>query len=309
MDRPWVEGHDLEEYRVPLTGVPLTGVPLTGVRMTGAPMAGRLSFRAIGDVTGRGRTPLVLLHGFTQTSASWAPVLEALRGRFPVVLPDAPGHGGSSGVRADLWQTADLLAQAVPNRATWVGYSMGGRTALHLALTHPGQVERLVLISTSAGIDDPARRAARRTADEALATRIENEGTERFLTWWLAQPLFATLAAGDAGLEDRVNNPPAGLASSLRLAGAGAQEPLWPRLGQLGEAGIPVLLIVGELDHAYRAHAERMADLIGPLASTEVVAAAGHACHLERPGEVAAAIANFYESSPTGGSEGQADGE
>jgi 2-succinyl-6-hydroxy-2,4-cyclohexadiene-1-carboxylate synthase len=272
-------------------------------------MPGGLSFRAIGEMTDPGRTPLVLLHGFTQTGASWAPVLEALPGRFPVVLPDAPGHGGSSGVRADLWQTADLLAEAVPNRATWVGYSMGGRMALHFALTHPGQVERLVLISSSAGIDDPARRAARRSADEALATRIEDEGTERFLTWWLAQPLFATLAAGDAGLEDRVNNPPTGLASSLRLAGAGAQEPLWPRLGELGEAGMPVLLIAGELDRDYRAHAERMAALIGPLASIEVVAGAGHACHFERPREVAAAIANFCESPPTGRSERQADGE
>ncbi len=275
---------------------------------------GRLAFRSIGDVpigdvTGPGRTPLVLLHGFTQTGASWAPVLEALRGRFPVVVPDAPGHGGSSAVRADLWQMADMLAETVPMRAAWVGYSMGGRTALHFALAHPGQVDRLVLISTSAGIDDAAKRAARRTADEGLAKRIENEGTERFLAWWLAQPLFATLPTGDAGLEDRVTNTPAGLASSLRLAGAGAQQPLWPRLGELGDAGMPVLLISGELDRDYRAHAERMADLIGPSASTEVVPNAGHACHLERPTEVAAAIANFCQRAPAGGSERQADGE
>jgi 2-succinyl-6-hydroxy-2,4-cyclohexadiene-1-carboxylate synthase len=237
----------------------------------------------------------VLLHGFTQTGASWAPVVEALHGRFPIVLPDAPGHGGSSGVRADLWQTADLLAEAVTVPAAWVGYSMGGRTALHLALAHPEKVAALVLVSTSAGIDDDAKRAARRAADEALAHRVESEGTERFLAWWLAQPLFATLPQHSAGLEDRLTNTPEGLAASLRLAGAGAQGSLWPRLGELGLCGIPVLLLAGELDRVYRTHAERMATLIGPTARIGTVPGAGHACHLERPHEVAATIASFCE--------------
>ncbi len=150
--------------------------------------------RSAGDPASPGRDHLVLLHGFTQTAASWGPVVDALQGPFSVFLPDAPGHGGSGAVRADLWATAELLAEAVPVTATWVGYSMGGRTALHFALAHPGRVQRLVLISTSAGIEDPGQRAARRAADEALADRIEQEGTDRFLEWWLAQPLFASLS-------------------------------------------------------------------------------------------------------------------
>ena len=58
-----------------------------------------------------------------------------------------------------------------------------------------------------------------------LAERIEQEGTEPFLASWLSQPLFATLPPERAGLEERLANTPAGLASSLRLSGAGAQEP------------------------------------------------------------------------------------
>ncbi len=125
---------------------------------------GQLSARYAGHASGPGLTPLVFLHGFTQTGASWGPVLEALDGHFPIILPDAPGHGGSSAVRADLWQTADLLAGltsssgTAPGLAAWAGYSMGGRTALHFALAHPEQVASLVLISTSAGIDDAAKR-------------------------------------------------------------------------------------------------------------------------------------------------------
>ena len=297
-DRPSEEGHDQAQYRAPGAGTPENLARGAGLEPGGPAATGQLSVRSTGDLARPGQERLVLLHGFTQTGASWGPVVDALQGRFSLVLPDAPGHGGSSGVRADLWRTADLLAEAIPSAATWVGYSMGGRTALHFALAHPERVLRLVLISTSAGIDDPGQRAARRAADEALAERIEREGTERFIEWWLAQPLFASLPRQDAGLDDRLTNTPAGLASSLRWAGAAAQEPLWHRLSELGQRGLPVLLMAGELDRGYCDHAERMAALIGPTARFEVVRGAGHACHLERPSEVAAAITRFSQGPP-----------
>jgi 2-succinyl-6-hydroxy-2,4-cyclohexadiene-1-carboxylate synthase len=313
-----VVGHDQAQYPLrplPSPTGPALGVPLQpgqvqpgqlkpGQLKPGQLKPGQLSARYAGHASGPGLTPLVLLHGFTQTGASWGPVLEALDGHFPIILPDAPGHGGSSAVRADLWQTADLLAGltsssgTAPGLAAWAGYSMGGRTALHFAIAHPEQMASLVLISTSAGIDEAAKRAERQTSDEALARRIEREGTEEFLDWWLAQPLFATLAHDDAGLADRLTNTPAGLASSLRLAGAGAQQPLWDRLGEIGERGLPVLLLAGELDHDYTRHAERMAALIGPTAHVEVVRGAGHACYLERPAQVAMAISRFCQLAP-----------
>jgi 2-succinyl-6-hydroxy-2,4-cyclohexadiene-1-carboxylate synthase len=254
-----------------------------------------LSSRLAGTVTAsRSQPPLVLLHGFTQTGRSWSPVVEALEDGLPLVLPDAPGHGGSATVRAGLWRTADLLVQTVGQPAVWAGYSMGGRTALHVALAHPDQVLGLVLVSATAGIEDARGREARVASDEALAARIEQEGTAPFLTWWLAQPLFATLPKAHDGLEDRLANTPAGLASSLRLAGAGRQEPLWERLSELRDRGLPVHLIAGELDQDYRDRAQRMAVAIGPTAALTTVAGAGHACHLERPHEVAAAIAALY---------------
>ncbi|MGH9104555.1 MAG: alpha/beta fold hydrolase [Acidimicrobiales bacterium] len=260
----------------------------------------RLARRLAGQPGQAGRPALVLLHGFTQTSRSWAPLVERLGQRHSLVLPDAPGHGGSASVRADLWATADLLAgtlaELVAGPAGWVGYSMGGRMALHVALAHPDKVGRLVLISTTAGMEGPADRKARRASDEALALRIEEGGREglgEFLGEWLAQPLFATLPASAAGLEARMANTPAGLASSLRLAGTGAQVPLWERLGELGERALPVLVVAGALDTKYCEHARRMASAIGPGAQLLIVEGAGHACHLEKPAQVAAAIADF----------------
>src|SRR4029079_11733995 len=59
----------------------------------------------------RGRGPrVVLVHGFTQTHESWDPVTADLATDHEVVVVDAPGHGGSAGVRTDLWAGADLLA-------------------------------------------------------------------------------------------------------------------------------------------------------------------------------------------------------
>jgi 2-succinyl-6-hydroxy-2,4-cyclohexadiene-1-carboxylate synthase len=296
--RPRQEGHDQAQYpaRQPALPETLAG-PAPGGEEVPAQRQG-LSVLSIGQPAPSGPGPLVFLHGFTQTGASWGPVVDALEVGSRIFLPDAPGHGRSAAVQADLWATADLLAEAIPGEATWVGYSMGGRTALHVALAHPDRVLRLVLISTSAGIEDPGKRAARRAADDELAQRIQREGTERFLAGWLAQPLFATLSPADAGLDDRLTNIPAGLASSLRLAGAGAQGSLWPRLGELGAHRVPVLLIAGELDHDYRHYAARMAQLIGPTACTETIMGAGHACHLERPAEVAAAITRFCAATP-----------
>src|SRR5690606_23536537 len=110
--------------------------------------------------------------------------------------------------------------------ATYVGYSMGGRLALHLALARPDLVRRLVLIGATGGIDDEDDRAARRAADERLAAHLEQVGVATFVDEWLAQPLFAGLSPTAAARDERLANTAEGLASSLRLAGTGTQEPL-----------------------------------------------------------------------------------
>src|SRR6478736_8740059 len=154
----------------------------------------------------RGHGPrVVLVHGFTQTHESWDPVTADLATDHEVVVVDAPGHGGSSGVRADLWAGADLLGD-VGGRATYVGYSMGARLVLHLALGRPELVDRLVLLGGTAGIDAADERAERRLADERLAEELERDGTERFLERWLAQPIFEGLTPAPADLAARRAN-------------------------------------------------------------------------------------------------------
>jgi 2-succinyl-6-hydroxy-2,4-cyclohexadiene-1-carboxylate synthase len=218
---------------------------------------------------------VVLVHGFTQTGASWATIAAGLEGH-EVVAPDQPGHGERSAERADLVTSAELLAPLGP--AAFVGYSMGARIALHLALLHPDAVTALVVLGGTGGIDDDEERAARRAADEVLADRLEDIGTDAFLDEWLAQPLFAALPPDGRGAR---STDASGLAWSLRLSGTGTQQPLWARLGELA---MPVLVVAGARDEKFRALGERLVAAIGANAELAIVSDAGHAAHLEQPG-------------------------
>lgn len=231
-------------------------------------------------------SPFILLHGFTQTLHAWGTFADRLADRRGVLGVDLPGHGGSAGVEVDLVGTAELLAASMPPGIV-VGYSMGGRVALHLALHHPEVVTGLVLLSTTAGIDDADERAARRADDERLADRIESIGVEAFLVEWLAQPLFAGLDPERAGLAARRTNTAAGLASSLRHCGTGTQSPLWNDLDCLT---CPTLVVVGAGDAKFRSLGERLCRSIGARAELAVIADAGHNAPLERPTETAESI-------------------
>jgi len=226
--------------------------------------------------------PIVLLHGFTQTRRCWGSEATELASDHEVIRVDAPGHGRSADVVADL-RTGGLLLGDQGGKATYLGYSMGARFCLDLALSAPELVRGLVLIGGTAGIEDPVERAERRAQDARTAQRIEDEGLPAFLGAWLAQPLFARLPAERSFQEERLENSVAGLQSSLTKAGTGTQEPVWHELHRLE---MPVLVLAGAEDTKFAALAERMAAAIGANATLALIPGAGHAAHLEQPDAV-----------------------
>lgn len=237
---------------------------------------------------------LVLLHGFSHTGASWNPVIAALvqRYRSPicVLAPDIRGHGAASDrLPVCLGAILEDLAGLAPPSFTLVGYSMGGRLALHAALGIAERIERLVLIGASPGLEDPVERRARRAADESLAGEIEQGTIEAFAKRWQAIPV---LAGQPPELQatvrrDRLRNTPEGLARALRGLGTGALPPLW---GRLGELRVPVSLVVGERDRKFSSIAREMVRRL-PSAELRIVPNSGHAVHLEAPGEIARILA------------------
>lgn len=219
----------------------------------------------------------ILVHGFTQTADSWEPVLDALPpsvDALPVEVPEA----------LDFETTAAVIG-ARGGAGRYVGYSMGGRLCLALALERPDLVESLVLVSASPGIADARERDARRNADEQLAHDVERDGLDAFLERWLAQPMFESLPRDAAGIEARRRGSSVErVTHQLRALGQGVQPSYWDRLAGLE---MPVLLVTGAYDRKYRDLAEKMAAAIGANARTVTVPQAGHALHLEQPAALA----------------------
>ncbi len=252
--------------------------------------------------------PIVLLHGFTGSAAGWADLAARLRtgggagGGSEVVALELPGHGGppveswEAAVVAILGALEGLSRAPGSGRVHLVGYSMGARLALALALEAPERLASLALIGGSPGIADAEERAARRAADEALAREIEEGGLAEFVDRWMARPIFATQHSGPSGLvhrrlrlarAERLGGSARGYAAALRTLGQGAQPSYRERLAEIA---LPTLLVAGGLDDKYVELAREMArEMAGrlPAARVEIVPEAGHAVHLEAPDAVA----------------------
>ena len=226
---------------------------------------------------------MLFIPGFMQRGDAWRPVAELLPERYPSRLLDHAEHsfeGRMGEIRAS---SASVL----------VGYSLGGRLALRAALRSPSSFTAVVLVGSTAGIEEGPLRVQRAEADEKLASWMEAMPIEDIVSLWERQPLFAD--QGDALVEQqrpgRLSHDPRSLALLLRTAGQGTLEPVWHELRSLE---VPLLAIAGARDDGYSSAAKRIASL-APNARAAIVENAGHAPQLQRPEEVAASIAAFLD--------------
>ena len=248
--------------------------------------------------------PLVLLHGFTGSGASWADQAEVFARQFRVVTVDLLGHGQTESpdnpARYGMVSAADDLITIFDTleleHVNLLGYSMGGRLSLFTALRFPKRINCLILESASPGLKTAAEREARIAQDEALADRIERAGIVAFSEYWSNLPLFATQPPEirDRLRTQRLSNNPTGLANSLRGMGTGVQPSLWERLGELE---MPTFLICGALDTKFSAINAEMHDLI-PNSSLTVIPDAGHITHVEQPERFRSEVLRFLGKTP-----------
>lgn len=237
------------------------------------------------------------LHGAVGAAADWREVGRAL------------AAGGIASRALDLWRFLDgggvdfgqfaaaLHAEAAGERGNGtgrvlVGYSMGGRLALHALLERDHPWQAAVVISAHPGLEEAGERAARRAHDAAWAAQAFAGDWGRFLENWHAQPVLAGKLPRSADEDRQLALRRQEIARSFIDWSLGAQQPLWDRLGEID---VPVLWIAGEEDAKFRALAERAAAAT-PGSVLALAPGAGHRVPSERPAWLAATIAGFLST-------------
>jgi 2-succinyl-6-hydroxy-2,4-cyclohexadiene-1-carboxylate synthase len=200
---------------------------------------------------------ITCLHGFLGSPHDWDFLREA---GFDIAMPPL---------------------DAIPPRGDiLLGYSLGGRLALH-ALLAGARYDRAIFVSTGLGIEGSEAQAARRALDEAWARRFENEDFDSVIAAWNAQPILA----GPALSRSRQDYD----SRALRQWSSGALSPVASRLHELT---IPTLWIAGARDSKYVAEAKRAASLARG-GRVVIVEDAGHRLPWERPAEFIKIIRGF----------------
>lgn len=225
--------------------------------------------------------PVVCLHGFTGSPDSWRPHAVALGAGGPVHALALPGHGPSSpvadGFDANVAWIAHQIEDAGLAGCHLIGYSLGARAGLGVAVAHPHIAARLTLIGVNPGLATAAERAARRESDARWTTLLRTKGIEAFTDAWQALPIFATQSGAPARRlaaqrAIRVSHDPEGLARSLEHMGLGAMPDY---RAELAAVDVPVRLVTGALDDKFGALAREIAPRLS-RATRVVVDGCGH---------------------------------
>jgi pimeloyl-ACP methyl ester carboxylesterase len=255
---------------------------------------------------------VVLVHGITSTSATWANVIPYLAERFTVVAPDLLGHGESAKPRGDYSLGAyasgirDLLIALGHERATFVGHSLGGGVAMQLAYQFPEHCERLVLVSSGGLGRDISMllRAASLPGSELVLPLLVDErvlGVGRIAGRLLgriglrAHTDVGEVLRGHASLSD--GQARSAFLHTLRtiVDARGQRVDATDRL-YLAQS-IPFMIVWGERDPIIPVDHGRLAHSLVPRSRLEVFPVAGHFPHLDDPLRFVHVLGDFIDTT------------
>lgn len=245
---------------------------------------------------------VLFVHGFTGSSHDWDNIIIHLPENFNYYAIDLIGHGDSDSPTEKNFYNMDSLvnqlkefsAKVINDKFIFIGYSMGGRTALSYAVKYPETLEGLILESSTAGIKDENEREKRIKRDEEIADYIINHSIVEFIEYWMDLDIFNTQKRfSNSKLEEiknsKLNNSRIGLSNFLRGFGTGQMPLLYD---QIKNVKAKTLLITGDLDEKFRLINNEMNSLF-PFSKHISLKNSGHNTHLETPDAFVKTVTDF----------------
>ncbi|GMH01833.1 hypothetical protein Nepgr_003672 [Nepenthes gracilis] len=271
----------------------------------------------IGESSEEQNDVVLFLHGFLGTGQDWIPIMKAISGTVRCISVDLPGHGKSKvqcctnqdateehklSVDAVAILLCKLIDYIAPRKVTLVGYSLGGRIALYMALRFSAKINGAVIISGSPGLRDITARKIRAAKDDSRARALISFGLRPFVETWYSGELWQSLREHPSFKQfvarrlqhDDVHS----LARALSDLSIGRQIPLWEDLKQ---CQTPLLFIVGDKDIKFKNITQDIYNEVvqgidgrGNVYEAMIVPNCGHAVHLENPLAIVHLVRQFW---------------
>jgi 2-succinyl-6-hydroxy-2,4-cyclohexadiene-1-carboxylate synthase len=236
---------------------------------------------------------VTLVHGFLGAPEDWDGVANALGGDVRCDRVDLRSLGCES-VAAAAERLSSHVGRTAPGALA--GYSLGGRLSLAAAAMQRLPIP-LVLLSASAGMEDPAQRDARAREDDARAEAIRRDGLPAFVERWYGMPMFARLRSSpdfESVRDRRARGDGEFWARCVAGCSPGRAAGAWGALPSLPAGSA---FAVGTEDDRYSSLADRV-EREAPHVRVERIAGAGHALPIEAPERCAALIEHALRNAP-----------
>ena len=231
------------------------------------------------------------IHGNFQTAKVWQPLEERMKAGFSDLEMITEDLCAKQFQSFDDW-TEDFCgrvdAQANGEKSILLGYSLGGRLALHACLSRPDLWKSAIVVGADPGLESEEEKKVQLHRDRKWAERLKREPLEKLVNEWDAQSVFCGI--GNQAPRNLGDMNPDRLSQQFEVFSKGIQQNLAPELAEL--KNLPILFVSGEKDHKYQGIGEKLAKSSSAIYA-QVIADAGHRVPWENPESFVQVLIDF----------------
>lgn len=242
-----------------------------------------------------------MLHGFLGRWSEWKSIIKKLGDDFGFIAIDLPGHGHSVNFTSGIYDfrivaeaIIDILEQNKYFPCSLLGYSMGGRLALYLAVFYPQYFSHIIVESATPGLQTKHQIIKRKQWEQGIIQKLEELSVSQFIKEWYEAPMFLSLRKHKNFIKlikQREQNDRRGLINALTNLGTGVMPNLWEKCAQIA---MPLFYIVGEKDLKCNRIAKKI-NKKNPKSTIYTVENCGHNVHFENPDIFCDIVRNIFE--------------